>query len=281
MVFPRTLGALLMLAPALAAAQTADTKPDEQADAVTDDIALVGSVFVTGATVMDLCGDDGSLSGDAEESQACQALVMGLFNGFLYGATYGAFVTCVPEDVGADQIVRLFTAYVRAEGPEEWNHAGNMMGYLLEDQGGGGIEGEACLGGSDQDADASPQPASAASDTDDHLSTLVADADPATGQQVYRMCSSCHATQEGGPNLIGPHLWQTVDRPIASVDGFPYSDALDALGMTGRTWDLPLLSDYLENPLAAVPGTTMVFRGVRDENDRLNLLAYLASLTGG
>lgn len=136
MVPPRTLGALLMLAPALATAQTADTMPEEQANAATDGLALVGSVFVTGATVLDLCGDDGALADDARESQACQALVMGQFNGFLYGATYGGFVTCVPEDVGADQIVPLFTAYVRAEGPEEWNHAGDMMAYLASLTGG-------------------------------------------------------------------------------------------------------------------------------------------------
>lgn len=273
-----SLGLLMMLVPALAQAQATNDKPADPTEFQGDNVGLVGSVFVTGATVMDLCGNDDLAGGQTAGNQTCEALVMGLYNGFLYGTTYGGFVTCVPEDIGSEQIVPLFTSYVRLTGPAEWDHAGDTMARLFQTLGWGGYEGEACLDGMEQVAQGD-----IAQDTNNDagspLSEQLATANLAEGERVFGMCSACHQAREGGTNQVGPNLWQFVGRPVASVDGYAYSNALIEMRDSGAVWDLDTLSDYLENSLAAVPGTSMMFRGVRDPVDRVNLLAYLASLT--
>jgi cytochrome c2 len=266
-------GLVLISLSTLTYGQSTDNKPADPAAEDYAGLSLFGSVFVTGTTVIEVCGDTGAAS-----NPACDALVMGLFNGFLYGASYGGFVTCVPDDVGSDRIVPLFVDYVRDERTADWDHAGDMMAGLLESQAWGGYDGGACLEPAVQE-EAEVDDPSAGGQTAIDLFDQVADADIAAGQSVFGMCSACHSTQDGAPNGIGPTLWNIVDQPVASVEGFPYSAALTELRQTGAVWDLALLSDYLENSMAAIPGTTMMFRGVRDPVDRINLLAYLASLT--
>ena len=76
-------------------------------------------------------------------------------------------------------------------------------------------------------------------------------------------------------NRVGPHLVNIVGRPVASVDGFGYSGALEELG---GEWDLDRLSAWLENPREFAPGNRMSFRGVSDEQDRADIIGYLQSL---
>jgi len=109
----------------------------------------------------------------------------------------------------------------------------------------------------------------------DGLEDAVAAADATAGQQVFRQCMSCHNAQEGGPNLVGPNLWGVVGRPIGSVAGFHYSRTLAG---ADDTWTLENLNAFIENPQAARPGTSMPFAGVRNEEQRMNLLAYLSTL---
>ena len=104
---------------------------------------------------------------------------------------------------------------------------------------------------------------------------VFASADAAAGEGEFRPCSSCHALD--GSDGVGPHLNGVVDREVASVDGFGYSGALVAVA---DVWTPEALNGFLTNPSDYAPGTAMNFRGIRDAQDRANLIAYLQS-TGG
>jgi cytochrome c2 len=128
---------------------------------------------------------------------------------------------------------------------------------------------------------AAPAPAApAAAAPAGGFATLVASADPKKGEALARRCSACHSFEEGGPNKVGPHLWDVVNRPVASVPDFVYSDAMKAFSEGGaKTWTYDELSAFLANPKAHVPGTKMAFPGLRKEDDRAAVIAYLRSLS--
>ena len=100
--------------------------------------------------------------------------------------------------------------------------------------------------------------------------------DPTAGAQVYqRECASCHQIGDGAVHRIGPHLNRIFDRRAGSHDDFRYSEALVRQGRDGMIWDLARLHAYIENPRALVSGTRMSYRGLRDEERRANLIAYM------
>ena len=99
-----------------------------------------------------------------------------------------------------------------------------------------------------------------------------ASADPARGRSLYALCSACHQMKEGGANMVGPNLYGIFDAAAAAKPGFAYSDALKA---SGWTWDAARLDAWLENPQAALPGTKMVFVGIKDPAQRADLIAHL------
>ena len=109
----------------------------------------------------------------------------------------------------------------------------------------------------------------------DDLEDAVAAADATAGAQQFRQCSACHTVDEGGANRVGPNLWGVLGRDVGAVDGFRYSRALSG---AEDSWSLEALDAFIENPRAARAGTTMGFPGVRNETQRMNVLAYLASL---
>lgn len=102
-----------------------------------------------------------------------------------------------------------------------------------------------------------------------------ADADLANGQRQYRRCQSCHTINEGGRNTVGPNLYDTYGHPAARLQGFSYSRALSESGLV---WDHDTLDAWIENPSRLVPGTRMSFVGLRDADDRRDVIAYLASM---
>jgi cytochrome c len=102
--------------------------------------------------------------------------------------------------------------------------------------------------------------------------------DAAAGERVYaRDCAQCHQIGEGAVHRIGPHLNRIFDRRAASHDGFNYSRPLARMGADGMVWRLDTLDAYLENPRALVSGTRMAYRGLRNDSERADLLAYLRS----
>ncbi|WP_294619544.1 cytochrome c family protein [uncultured Roseovarius sp.] len=105
---------------------------------------------------------------------------------------------------------------------------------------------------------------------------MVAAADPADGKKAWRQCQACHKLEDG-KNGVGPHLANIVDRPIASVEGFRYSSALQDL--SDKAWTVDELNAWLEDPKAYAPGNKMSYRGLRKEEDRAALIAYMQSAT--
>jgi len=100
---------------------------------------------------------------------------------------------------------------------------------------------------------------------------LYAVADAGAGEGEFRPCSSCHALD--GSDGVGPHLNGIVDKAVGAAAGYGYSGSLVAVA---DTWTPENLNAFLENPSSYAPGTAMNFRGIRDAQDRANLIAYLA-----
>ena len=108
------------------------------------------------------------------------------------------------------------------------------------------------------------------------LAQLLADADLAKGQRVFKKCAACHTVDEGGKNKIGPNLWNIVNRTVASHEGFSYSAAMAA---EAGAWDFERLNRFISDPKGTVAGTKMAFKGLSRDGDRGNVLAYLRSLS--
>lgn len=106
------------------------------------------------------------------------------------------------------------------------------------------------------------------------FAALLAAADIAAGEKIFRRCGACHKVEDG-KNGAGPHLFGVVGRDIASVDGFNYSDALK--GQDG-VWTPEKLNAWITNPREFAPGNRMGFPGLKDETDRANLIGYLQSV---
>jgi cytochrome c len=99
--------------------------------------------------------------------------------------------------------------------------------------------------------------------------------DAAKGQKVFAKCKACHevATEK---NKVGPHLKGLFGRVAGSLEGFAYSDAMKASGIT---WSEETLKTYVADPKASVPGTKMAFAGLKKEEDIDNLVEYLEEAT--
>jgi len=101
-----------------------------------------------------------------------------------------------------------------------------------------------------------------------------AEGDPAAGKDVFKKCAVCHSPEKG-VNKIGPSLFGIVGSKSAEVDGYTFSKAMQD---ANKTWDEATLDQYLTNPREVVPGTKMIFPGLKSESDRANVIAYLATL---
>jgi cytochrome c2 len=101
--------------------------------------------------------------------------------------------------------------------------------------------------------------------------------DVAAGQSAFRKCQACHAIGEGAVNKIGPELNGIIGEAVAAVEGYAFSPALSAFAEEHPVWTPELMAEWLENPRQLVPGTKMVFPGIRDADDLANIIAYLAS----
>lgn len=103
-------------------------------------------------------------------------------------------------------------------------------------------------------------------------------ADLVNGARQFRRCQSCHTLSEGGRHTVGPNLYGIIGAPAANAERFSYSSQLESAGLD---WDLETLSAWIENPRAVVPGNRMSFVGLRDADDRRDVIAYIAVETAG
>ncbi|MEP2683611.1 MAG: cytochrome c family protein [Sulfitobacter sp.] len=101
-------------------------------------------------------------------------------------------------------------------------------------------------------------------------------ADAGEGEKVFRKCAACHTVEEGGARKVGPNLFGIVSGPVAAVEGYRYSPALEAYG---GEWTPERLDAFLAKPRKEVKGTKMAFAGLRKQEDRDNLISYLASFS--
>ena len=105
---------------------------------------------------------------------------------------------------------------------------------------------------------------------------LLAAADIAAGQDQTKKCAVCHSFEKGGPNKVGPGLWNIVNADVGAHAGFAYSKAMAEF--PGK-WTYEDLNEFLYRPKAHIPGTKMVFAGLAREKDRADLIAYLRTLS--
>lgn len=95
--------------------------------------------------------------------------------------------------------------------------------------------------------------------------------DAAAGETVFAQCRTCHLVEEG-KNGVGPSLYGIVGRAAGSIEGFNYSDAN---ANSGITWTPEVMYEYLEAPREYMPGTRMAYPGLKDPQDRADVIAYL------
>jgi cytochrome c len=107
------------------------------------------------------------------------------------------------------------------------------------------------------------------------LSGHAADPDPVAGQAVFKtQCGICHSPLPG-KNIVGPSLFGVIGRKSGSVEGFHYSAANKAAEIT---WNADILDKYLTAPRDVVPGTIMTYPGLKDDEKRADVIAYLETL---
>jgi cytochrome c len=106
------------------------------------------------------------------------------------------------------------------------------------------------------------------------LPTMASAQDAEAGKKTFTKCAPCHAVGPGAKNKVGPELNGLIGRAAGSVEGFAYSPAMKGSGIT---WDDATFQEYIADPKKKVPGNKMLFPGVKDEIERADLAAYLAT----
>ena len=96
--------------------------------------------------------------------------------------------------------------------------------------------------------------------------------DAAAGERSFNKCRACHQIGPGARNLVGPELNGLIGRHSGAVEGYSYSAANKNSGLT---WDEATFAEYIKDPKAKIPGTKMIYAGLKDEQKTNDLLAYL------
>jgi len=102
--------------------------------------------------------------------------------------------------------------------------------------------------------------------------------DAAAGEKVFTQCRACHQVGETAKNAVGPVLNGLFGRKAGTIEGYNYSPANKNSGIT---WDEATFREYIQNPRAKIPGTKMVYAGLKDEQRINDLVAYLKQFDAG
>jgi len=108
------------------------------------------------------------------------------------------------------------------------------------------------------------------------IAPLLKTASVEAGQKAARVCGTCHSFGKGEPAKIGPNLYGIVGAKHAHMAGYDYSEALKA--MAGHEWDYDELNEFIYNPRQHVVGTKMSFAGLKNDQERANVIAWLRTL---
>jgi cytochrome c len=96
--------------------------------------------------------------------------------------------------------------------------------------------------------------------------------DATAGEKIFAQCRACHQVGPTARNLVGPKLNGLFGRKSGSIEGYNYSDPNKNSGIT---WDETVFAEYIKNPRAKIPGTKMIYAGLKDEQRIKDLTAYL------
>ncbi len=103
----------------------------------------------------------------------------------------------------------------------------------------------------------------------------MAEGDVAKGEKVFKKCAACHTLEEG-KNKVGPSLYGIFDRTAGTLEGYKFSKAM---AESGIVWDDENMDGYLKKPRAFLKGTKMAFAGIKKDNQRADLIAFLREKT--
>lgn len=106
----------------------------------------------------------------------------------------------------------------------------------------------------------------------------MAQGNPDRGDDLFRSCAACHQIGPGARNAVGPILNNIVGRRVGSRSGFRYSPAMASAGADGMVWTVEHLDAFLADPRAAMRGNRMAYAGMRDADQRADLIAYMKTL---
>lgn len=106
---------------------------------------------------------------------------------------------------------------------------------------------------------------------------MIAEADIARGQKISKACAACHSFDKGGPNGVGPNLWDIVDHKKQAKAGYSYSGVLNVQGT--EDWTYLALNKFFWKPKSYAPGTKMNYIGLKKPEDRAAMIAWLRTLS--
>ena len=99
----------------------------------------------------------------------------------------------------------------------------------------------------------------------------------ARGERLFnQQCKACHTVDKDGARTVGPNLHGLVGRKAGSTEGYSSSEAMKASGIV---WDDKTLVEYLKDPKGRVPGTKMVYSGLKQEAQQADMIAFLKKAT--